>query len=146
MSDKLKLSIPFKLAKIEEDQFSVFEENLESESPVQEKISIGFGGEVEDRIVAASINYQLLKDKQPFIHIKVACYFEIEAKAFKEKLHKEDSIELPKEFARHLANITVGTARGILFSNTKNTPFSEYPMRLVNLKRILKENIHIELK
>lgn len=143
MSDKL--NIPFKLAKTEENQFSVFEENLESEAPVQEKIGIGFGGEVEDRIVAASINYQLLKDEQPFIHIKVACYFEIEAKAFKEKLHKENRLELPKEFAQHLVNITVGTARGILFSNTQNTPFNKYPMRLINLKRILKEDVRIEL-
>ena len=143
MSDKL--TIPFKLAKIEENQFSVFEENLELEKPVQEKIGIGFAGAVEDRVVAASINYQLLKEEQPFIHIKITCYFEIEAKAFKEKVHNENNLELPKEFARHLVNITVGTARGILFSNTKNTPFSEYPMRLINLKRILKEDVYIDL-
>lgn len=141
-----KLNIPFKLAKIEEKQFSVFEENLGSEAPVQEKIGVGFGGEAEDRIVVSSINYQLLKDKQPFIHIEVACYFEIERKAFKEKLHKEGGIELPVQLARHLVNITVGTARGVLFSNTQNTPFSEYPMRLINLERILKEDIHIDFK
>lgn len=141
-----KLSIPFKLAKIEEKQFSVFEEYLESDSPVQEKIGVGFGGGVEDRIIAASIDYQLLKDKQPFIHIRVACYFEIEPKAFKEKLHTEEGIKLPVELARHLANITVGTARGILFSNTQNTPFSQYPMRLINLQRILKEDVYIDLE
>lgn len=143
MSDQL--SISFKLAKIEEDQFSVFEENLDPEASVQEKTGIGFGGEVEDHIIAASIDYQLLKEKQPFIHTKIICYFEIEPKAFKKKLHKEGNIELPKAFAQHLANITIGTARGILFSNTKDTPFSEYPMRLINLKRIIQEDIEIEL-
>lgn len=143
MSDKL--AIPFKLAKIEEKQFSVFEENLESDAPVQEKIGIGFGGEVADRIIAASINYQLVKDDQPFIHIKLDCYFEIEEKAFEEKLHKENSIELPKKFAQHLASITAGTTRGVLYANTKNTSFSDYPMRLINLKNILKEDICLEL-
>src|SRR5690606_3464347 len=89
MSDK-NLSIPFKLVNIEEKQFSVFEEVLKLEKPIQEKVSTGFGVDVESRVIGSSVEYMLLKEDKPMLHIEVVCYFEIEEKAFNKKLVRAD--------------------------------------------------------
>jgi len=58
---------------------------------------------------------------------------------------KKNSVTLPKGFAQQLAGITVGTARGILHSETENTPFNEYFIGLMDLKDIFTEDAIIDL-
>lgn len=141
---KKKLSIPFKLVNIEETQFSVFEEVLGIDSPINQNIGVGFSVHREKRIVGTTLRFQLNKEEQPFIKIEASCYFEIEETSFKEKLLKAKKIILPCEFAKHLATITTGTVRGILYANTKNTPFNEYFLSLINIDEMFKEDIVID--
>lgn len=138
MSDK-NLSIPFKLVNIEEKQFSVFEEVLKLEKPIQEKVSTGFGVDVESRVIGSSVEYMLLKEDKPMLHIEVVCYFEIEEKAFNKKLVRADKLVLPIGFAKHLAMVTTGTTRGVLYANTHNTDFKDYFMRMIDVDKILED-------
>lgn len=140
-----ELPIPFKLINIDETQFSVFEESLENEAPVSQNISIGFSTDPDKNIVGVSFQYQLEKEEKPFLKIEVECYFEIEASEFKKQLMKKGEIILPCNFAKHLTVITTGTVRGVLYANTKNTPFSEYFLGLVNVDDMFTEDIVLNL-
>ncbi len=142
---KRELSIPFKIVKVEENQFSVFEDALTIEERIQQQIGFGFGTDVENNIVAVSMEFVLHKENQPLIKLAITCYFDVEPKAFNEKLVQDATITLPCGFAKHLAMITTGTARGVLFANTKNTPFNQYIIGLVNVDKMFNEDIHIKL-
>jgi len=52
---------------------------------------------------------------------------------------------LPCWFGKHLAMLTTGTARGVLFANTKNTQFNKYIIGLINVDKMFNEDIHIEI-
>jgi len=136
MSEK-QLPIRFRLVNIEEKQFSIFEDVLKLENSIREKVGSGFGINVEQRVIGCGIEYMLLRDDKPFLHIEVVCYFKIEKEDFKHKLIKDGNIILPVGFAKHLATITTGTARGVLYSHTRNTAFRDYFMSLVNIDDIL---------
>ncbi|MFB5944227.1 hypothetical protein [Albibacterium profundi] len=64
--------------------------------------------------------------------------------AFK-KLTKKGEIILPGNFGKHLAMLTTGTARGILYANTKNTAFHKFLMGTINIDTMFKEDIAIEI-
>ncbi|AFL98155.1 hypothetical protein ACQ1Q1_06740 [Ornithobacterium rhinotracheale] len=140
-----QLKIPFRLIKIEEIQLSLFEKNINLEAPVDQNVGFGFGANVEDRIIACSLSFTLEKEDKPFINIEVACHFEIEEKSFKTKLLQKDVLKIDKDFASHLAMITVGTTRGVLYAHTKSTPFEEYFIGLLNVQEMIDEDIEMTL-
>jgi hypothetical protein len=86
----------------------------------------------------------LQKNEQPLLKTEITCYFEVEEHTFAEKLSNEGKITLPSSLFKHLAMITTGTARGVLFANTKGTDFNKYILGLVNVNEMFKEDIVLE--
>ncbi|MEJ5144439.1 hypothetical protein [Sphingobacterium sp. MYb388] len=144
MSSK-KLPIPFKIVKVEENQFSIFEETLAVAEPIQQQIGFGFGADAANNIIALAMEFVLHKQNQPLVKLEITCYFEIEKQVFQDKLLADDEVVLPFSFGKHLAMLTTGTARGVLFSNTKNTEFNKFIIGLVDVDKMFIENIHIKL-
>jgi len=144
MSSK-ELPIPFKIVKVEENQFSVFEETLAIEERINQHIGFGFGIDLDKKVVAVAMKFVLQKNKHPLVKLEITCYFEIEKQAFQDLLVSGDTIVLPCGFGKHLAVITTGTARGVLFANTKNTEFNKFIIGLINVDKMFKEDIHIKL-
>lgn len=144
MSEK-ELSINFSLVHIEENQFSTFEEMLDAKKPIQQEIGFGFGADVEARTIAVSMEFVLYKEEKPLLKLKITNVFEVESNSFEQKILQEKKIVLPCEFGKHLAVVTTGTARGVLFANTKNTPFNKYLMGLINVDEMFYEDISLEI-
>lgn len=140
---KKELTIPFKIVKVEEKQFSVFEEILAVEAPIKQNIGFGFGVEFSKRIIGVTMRFVLQKNEQPLLKTEITCYFEIEEKSYNEKLLQENKIVLPCAFAKHLAMITIGTTRGVLYANTKGTDFNKYILGLINVDQMFSEDIII---
>ncbi|NLZ96003.1 MAG: hypothetical protein GX921_09305 [Bacteroidales bacterium] len=141
---KKELPISFSLVHIEDNQFSTFEEMLDVEKPIQQEIGFGFGVDVENGAIAVSMEFVLHKGEKPLLKQNITCYFKISPKDFNKQLRKEKEVVLPCALAKHLAMLTVGTARGVLFANTKNTPFNEYLIGLINVDDMFNEDISIE--
>lgn len=141
---KNQLPIPFKLVHIEEIQFSVFQENLDSNRVIEENVGFGFGTHLADRTIITTFQYVLKIEDKPLLKIEVACYFEVERRSF-DKFYENKKKVLPVGFARHLAMITIGTTRGILFANTKNTSLNPYFIGLLNIEEIITKDVEIEI-
>lgn len=143
MSKKKVLPIKFSLVHIEENQFSTFDEALDEDKPIQQQVGFGFGVDMEKNVIAVSVDFVLNKEDKPLLKQHITCYFKIESKDFETQLKREDEIVLPCAFGKHLAMITTGTARGVLFANTKNTPFNQFLIGLINVDSMFNEDIHI---
>jgi hypothetical protein len=55
-----------------------------------------------------------------------------------------NKIVIPEGFASHMAVITVGTIRGILYEKVKDTLFKEYIIPPINLTELIQEDVVIE--
>lgn len=108
-------------------------------------MAFGFGASAENNVIACSLSFTLEKEEKPFINIEVACHFEIKEESFKNELLQGNVLKIDKGFASHLAMITVGTTRGVLYANTKNTPFEEYLIGLLNVEKMINEDVEIAL-
>ena len=141
--NKKKLPIPFKIVKVEENQFSVFEDTLVADGPIQQQIGFGFGVDIDSHVISVSMELILNKNELPLIKQEITCYFEIEDEAFN-TLPQKDKLILPSSFGKHLATIVTGTARGVLYANTKNTEFNKFLIGLINVDNMFNDDIGIE--
>ncbi len=78
---------------------------------------------------------------EPFIQLEVQCEFEIEPKTFESFRASKDTLVIPSAFARHLAVVTVGTTRGILFEKLNKTNFKSFLLPSINLMKFIKEDV-----
>ncbi len=144
MSEK-KLPIQFTLVHIEDNQFSTFDEMLHVDKPIEQQVGFGFGVDIEKKVIAVSVDFIFQKEEKPLLKQTITCYFEISSEDFDNQLKKEKEVVLPCGFGKHLAMLTTGTARGVLFANTKNTAFNKYLIGLINVDKMFNKDIHIEI-
>lgn len=142
---KKELPFKFALVHIEDNQFSTFDEMLDIDKPIKQQVGFGFGIDIEKKIIAVSIDFIFQKEKKPLLKQKITCYFQLSSEDFDNYLRKEHEVVLPCWFGKHLAMLTTGTARGVLFANTKNTAFSKYLIGLINIDEMFNEDIPIKL-
>lgn len=140
-----ELQIPFRIVKVEEKQFSMFDEVLAVDAPIKQNIGFGFGANADSKTIAVSLRFQLQKNNQPLLKTEITCFFEIEESAFNTELIHPEKIVLPFPFAKHLAMITTGTARGVLYANTKGTEFNKFILGLIDVDKMFTENVDIPL-
>ena len=101
----------------------------------------GVSDDSNDTIVAVSCRFTLSKNKKAFLTIEVVCIFEVESESFSKKLKRDAKIVLPRDFACHLAAIATSTTRGVLYANTKGTPFADYLIELINIENVVHEDV-----
>lgn len=141
--DKVNVNpISFELSQILQHQFSTFEIGGLDNKIISEEIGIGFGANEKNKQVGCNFSYQLQVEDKPFIKIEIGCIFKIDNAGW-DSFRKESKALIPVGFARHLAVITSGTTRGVLFANTRDTMFNNFPMSLVNIEEIIKEDIEL---
>ncbi len=141
---KKNLPIRFKIVKVEENQFSVFEDTLVVDAPIQQQIGFGFGIDIDNNVIAVSMEFLLNKNDLPLIKQEITCYFEIKEEAFSRLLQK-DKLILPCGLGKHLAMVATGTARGVLYANTKNTEFNKFLIGLINVDKMFNDDVVVEI-
>ncbi|MCC5915520.1 MAG: hypothetical protein JJU46_14190, partial [Balneolaceae bacterium] len=114
---------------------------------VQMGTFINFGHDHEQCVLGSIIKFQFEQNEKPFLVISATCSFQMEGDAWKSLLdEKGQKIIIPEGFASHMAVITVGTIRGILYEKTKDTPYKEYIIPPINLTHLINEDVVIELE
>jgi len=142
-----KKDFGFKLTQISTDEFAKLEDNFENSDPSNISISINYGIDLEKKAIGLKIKFQFEQKKKPFLIIAATCGFEIEKKAWAKLLDKKsNTLTLPKDFASHLAVLTVGTIRGILHEKTKGTPYNKFILPPINLTELIKQDVEIDLE
>jgi len=138
----------FNLVNIREEQFSTFPDVDIDNNEINQSVEFGFGADPTNKLIACSFTYTLSAGDRPFIRIQIVCNFIIEKDSWKafQAHSKGKFLLISNDFAVHLGAIVASTTRGVLYEKTKGTNFEKYPMQLLNVTEIIKEeNIKIEL-
>lgn len=144
---KKDLALSFKLVDIYINEFAILEDSYTEGENVRMGTFVNFGHDAEHRVLGAILKFQFDQNDKPFLVITTTCSFQMEEKAW-ESLMDEDGkkIVIPEGFASHMAVITVGTIRGILYEKTKETPYKEYIIPPINLTDLIKQDVEIEIE
>ncbi|NDW12621.1 hypothetical protein D0T50_06925 [Bacteroides sp. 214] len=89
---------------------------------------------LEECEIACIPEVAFIQAGNPFLQLKVACYFSVQPTQWKEYIQKESqSIVFPKGFTDHLLMLATGTLRGILHAKTENTIFNQFILPTINV-------------
>ncbi len=147
MSTETKQNIGFKLVKIETKQFAILQGNYNGfNDNISLGISLGFGADVTDQIVASTAIIEFMQSEKVFMIIEVACQYNIQANGWQQLEINEESLKLPVFLATHLAALTIGTTRGVLHAKTDNSEFNKFLLPTVDVTKHLTEDVKIALQ
>lgn len=145
--NKEKLALSFKLVDISTNEFAMLEGSYTEGENVQMGTFASFGHDREHRVLGANLKFQFEQNEKPFLVIAATCSFQLEEDAWKSLQDEQGKkIVIPEGFASHMAVITVGTIRGILYEKTKDTPFNQYIVPPINLTQMIHGDVEIEFE
>jgi hypothetical protein len=112
-------------------------------------VGLGFSFEVfqEDEIFKFNtlVQYLLETESEPTLSLETQIIFKIK-NLEKVVINKEDEqLQIDDDLLKTLMNISLGTTRGILATNTKGSPLSKFPLPIINPKELL-SNLKIQKK
>ncbi|MCB0605075.1 MAG: hypothetical protein KDC52_14170 [Ignavibacteriae bacterium] len=137
-------SVGFALQGIKTEQFAILEENYSSKKEIGLGTGLQFRVDNQNKQIGTFLGFEFVQGKKVFLKIQVSCHFKIEETAWNSFV-QEDKLVVPKGFLAHLAMITIGTTRGVLFAKTEGTPFSKYIIPTINVAEMIKEDASFEI-
>jgi len=141
---KENTQVGFAIKGIKTEQFAIFEENY---APKKET---GLGTELQFKLdqinkqIGVFLGFEFMQGKKVFIKIQVSCHFKIEEGSWKSFI-QENKLVVPQGFLAHLAMITTGTSRGVLFAKTEGTQFSKFIVPTLNVAEMIQEDATFDI-
>ena len=140
-------NVGFGLRKILTEQFAIIENSFIENETIQLAFGLQFAIDAANRMIGCSTNFQFQINESPFIILKIKVEVEVEEAAWDRfVVDNQQSIVFAKDFMRHIAVITIGTARGVLHAKTENTDFNKYFLPTVNVEELVFEDISFTLE
>ena len=141
-------AISFNLDGIKTEQFAILEENYsEKKKSVDFGTGIQFMIDSESKFIGCIVRISFDQGKKSFLKIDVSCHFKIEDVSWNTLVNsKQQTLVIPKGFLAHLAMITVGTLRGILFAKTEGTIFNKFIIPTIDVASMIEKDETFSLK
>ncbi len=136
--------VDFALQGIRTEQFAILEENYAAKKETGLVTEIQFKLDQGNKQIGVFLGFEFVQGKKVFLKIQVSCHFKIEPKSWNTFVH-ENKLVVPKGFLSHLAMITTGTTRGVLYAKTEATPFSKFIVPTLNVSEMIKEDATFEI-
>ena len=129
------MMIPFKMVKINVEQFAILSDEAPSGS-IGLNISLSFKYSSEGKRIACVLDLKFEKDSTPVIVLRMNCEFAIPEDKWS-IIEDDNSVNIPVELQKYLAAQTIGASRGILYCKTEGTPFGNLILPPINVEDII---------
>lgn len=136
------MALQFQLVKIDAPQFAIINDN-EFTSPLKINFEINFAVDNNISSIKNTLKVVFLNSNEAVMQIVVECYFAVSKESWQEMTKPDNSIIVPVGFLQHLATITMGTTRGILYARTVDTNLNNYILPLINVTEMVKDDLKI---
>jgi hypothetical protein len=144
MSNNLKIG--FALLHIKTEQFAILEENYHKNSITGLRTGFDFRLNTQHKTVACIGEFVFMQESKPFLKLAIACHFGIKEESWNElAVEDKKTITFPKDFATHMALITTGTARGVLFAKAEHTEFAKYFIPTLDITKAIQDDLTFEM-
>lgn len=144
-----KKNIPFRITGIDTSQFFADASLYKEDCEIGMALEVPISASDDDHAIEVALNVQFKCESTPFIILEVKVKFDIEPDAFQTLIvtkKKKTAVVIPVGLARHLATLSVGTARGVLHERLSKTKLNGFVLPTIDLTKILEEDIVLDKK
>lgn len=140
--------IRFRMIKINVDQFAILADAMPT-GEMSYSVSVGFKFATDARRIACEFAVSFDEkegdnEEKKILILEETCEFDIHPDDWNSLISDNKLTVTPADLCM-LANQTVGVARGLLYSKTENTPFTQFILPPINLTTLVTDDIVIEL-
>lgn len=136
--------ISFILQGIKVEQFAIFEENYDQKEVVDLSTEIEVKADSVNKQIGIFLSVDYEQSNKLLIRLIVSCRFVISNDSWDLLMNTtEQRLLIPKGFLAHIAMLTVGTTRGILFAKTEGTIFSGFILPTIDVTELVKEDMKL---
>lgn len=132
-------AISFGLERITTEQFATVDNAYKKGQPITIETEFKAGVAKPERMVGIFMAFKFECAEKLFMVLEVACHFKIKQESWK-SFESSKPHKVPVDFMRHLGMITIGTARGVLHAKTENTKYNKFPIPLINVEEMIKND------
>lgn len=141
------IQLGFELLGIKTEQFAIFEENYNIKKETNLTTELQFKLDQTNKQIGVFLGFEFMQAKKVFIKILVSCHFKIQEKSWNSFIKENDSkLIVPKGFLAHLAMLTTGTVRGVLFAKTEASQFSKFIIPTLNIAAMITDDASFEIE
>ena len=137
-------AVEFQLKGIKTEQFALLADHYNPSKETGFKTQFQFKIHAPSQQIGVFGAFEFIQGKQVFMKIEISCHFFIGTIAWKGFQQSEGKFLIPKGFMAHLAMITTGTCRGVLFAKTEGSEFSKFIIPTLNVAEVIKEDGEFE--
>lgn len=138
-------NVMYKYAKIELEQFAMFEENLkEVQGEIQLQTESQFGYDKEQDVLCSKIVVTFVNAKMPLMRCVSNSYFKIHPDSIKELTNADGNIVFPTNTLVQFASLNYGSLRGMIHLKTLGTKLSDYILPSVFFNEIITKEFIVE--
>ncbi|MCD7722083.1 MAG: hypothetical protein LUC86_05040 [Prevotellaceae bacterium] len=146
MKEERQIQIQFRLADVEEVQFATLTD-VWPEGEMQVTNQLQFGAETDKRLVRCSVHFEYKKNDITQLLLTVQAVFAFARESWSTMYQLEgDEWVLPAGLLQHIADITIGAARGILAVRSADKGLPRVILPLVAVSQVVKNNIRFPRK
>ena len=139
----MSMTIPYKIEKIETNQFAIFPDKVVNGAEVSIEVNSGFSaGELLSPLKNV-VNVQYKQNGNLILVLEISCFFTISEEG-QESVRKEGKI--PVDFLRYMGSFSVGIARGVIHARTEGTVLNPIVLPPINLNDAIDKDIVIKGK
>lgn len=144
MSNQKQIQIQFKLNDVRQVQFATLC-NEWPEGELQVGNQINFSSDTQQRLVRCLLNVEYKKNDITQLILGVETVFEFSRESWSSMYDLNgDQWILPVGLVHHMADITIGSARGILAMRTEDAGFPRAILPMVNPQQFMRDNIYFK--
>ncbi len=132
------MTIPYRIFKIETNQFATFPDPFDNGSPVNVQTSFQFAASMDISNVRCQAHILYKQGDCLLLVLDISTYFSIGDEGIKE-IRKQGKV--PVDFLRYIATIAVGAARGIIHAKTEGTVLNAVVLPPINLVEIIHDDL-----
>ena len=137
------MTIPYKIERIETNQFAIFPDKVVNGAEVSIEVNSGFSaGELLSPLKNV-VNVQYKQNGNLILVLEISCFFTISEEG-QESIRKEGKI--PVDFLRYMGSFSVGIARGVIHARTEGTVLNPIVLPPINLNDAIDKDIVIKGK
>lgn len=136
------LQYSFALNQIYNPQFAVISLDIDLQGAVDFDFNIQIVAIKDQQQIIVLIESRLRQQEKLLAIIQVGCGFRMELPSW-EGMANDDHVTITKDFCAHLAMIAMGTLRGVLFAKTEGTPLRQFPLPLINVSDLFKNDLTV---
>lgn len=130
----------FKMEQIKINQFAIL--SKETTGDLKLGISLGMGVDKQQRSVDVQLETRYAEANELKVLLQITCSFSVHPDDWS-AMQKGDKVVLPKQFLAHLVMHTFGTARGVLYCKTEDTPYQRFILPPTNVEQLVEHDLEV---